>query len=270
MNALSGHDIECECRDCIPFDHTTRDNGHEIECFCDLCADDAHISSIGFTSCTCDQCDPEGEAELCMNIIRDQRMHEKIVANTKRTHGDNCACSFCDYLFHSPPIGDGTVKEVKDFPMPKCLDIVIASVETTWRVIEIRKESYGYSTSAISKFDGFTGETTFSLDLKEAEEELKRYKREDESRMIPPPEFQKKLDPIEYESEDEGDMPDIEDTVEDVRDTLLYRITRIHHGHHLYTVNVIRLSDSHEVESHFVDSPGTATLVVQDCVTKYQ
>jgi hypothetical protein len=85
---------------------------------------------------------------------------------------------------------------------------VVNSIETTRRIIEIRKEQYGYSTSATSRDTSPPSEITYCLDLKEAEEELKRYVREDEPRAIPPPAMQKKLESIDDEPDDESVMID--------------------------------------------------------------
>ena len=147
----------------MSLDHTSRANGHECECFCDMCNPD---ETIGFISCTCDECDPEGEGIYCMNVRQDQLDLERIRERAMREYSDGCSRSFYDYLFRC--VLECDTREEKD-------SIVIASFETVRQIIEIRKEEYGYSTSAICKIDNFTGKTIFSTNLEEAEEELKRY-----------------------------------------------------------------------------------------------
>lgn len=279
------HGLNCHCVECIPFDHNTL-NGHEVECFCDLCGSDS--APIGFTSCTCDGCDIEGEAQHCWNIKSDER----IVANVRRVHGDDCTCWLCASIRPVYIHGDDGHwleckcrdcvdggRDVDHCTCPKCdiapergipESIAIVSIKTIRRVIEIHKESYGYSTTAISLTDNAISETTFCLDQKEAEEEMMRYMREDEPRAIPPPELQKKLEPIEYKSEDEGDMPDIDAIVDEHIVGGQYRITNIHHGHHLYTVNVVRLVDMLEVDGSFVQSPGQADDEFLRYINKYR
>lgn len=115
-------------------------------------------------NCICDTCCPPDPGYLAFEI-------------------HTCTCEICDSdqigqrIANGEPISikdDYAAKDEKLYKLPD-ESRLIKSYETDRETIEIHEELYGYSTSAISKIDGFTGETTFVLDLKEAEEVASEY-----------------------------------------------------------------------------------------------
>jgi hypothetical protein len=185
--------------------------------------------------------------------------------NLPMPHHSSCVCDRCMSLVDSQQ----EIQKTDQIITPRD-HIAIDSAETARRIIEIYKEQCGYSVSAINKIDGFTGEITFILDLKEAEEQMKLYKQEDDRCAIPPPGLQKKLDPIPYVSEDEGNTPGEDAILDECTTGRQYRITNTHFKSHIYDVEVVKLDTMEIVDSSIVDSPGTAELEFKRYVEMYQ
>jgi hypothetical protein len=49
-----------------PLDHSSCANGHDVNCFCDVCD---LSSTIGFTTCTCEECDPHRLADAYPRML---------------------------------------------------------------------------------------------------------------------------------------------------------------------------------------------------------
>lgn len=258
----------CTCDACDP-DHEAQDlldeahsKYHHSECYCDICSFDGQIRPMGFKSCTCDACDQDGEAI---------KAGERARRNYKNDHHIGCYCDLCNTDSIFPAMGfttctcskcdpEGLVQfstgiETKKPLNPTYTEICILKAETSRRAIEIFEDSSGYiNVSALDKLDMFTGEIVWVLDMKEAREEVTRFRSEDISSAVE-----------NGESDDEEFISPIP-TGTVWYDGTSFSVVVTHEGSGIYTIE--RLYQGELIEDAFCDSPGTAALIRDRYITQ--
>lgn len=155
-----------------PLNHSSRANGHELHCFCDVCD---RSDAIGFTTCTCYQCDPTRLVDAYLPWAKLGQNGEQI-----ETWGDEPYDALWHDLHNLPIASDNEPLVARTmYVPPKETSRVIHSHTLRDDIVEICEELVDalciYSVSRISRVDGFTGKITYCLDQKAANDVAERY-----------------------------------------------------------------------------------------------